>query len=433
MHPYRIFIFAIFLAGFCIASDGDQEIEYVPSHEDSVRDMLSIAYVGKDDVVYDLGSGDGRIVISAVKDFDAKRAVGVEIKPELVKQSRQNAEKSGVGDRTEFLQQDLLKTDFSDATVVTLYLGHQPNIDLRPKLFRLLKPGSRVVSNQFGMGEWSAYRVLTTRHRPLGMRGRMVSHFSNTSEVPDYGNTSEGPDHVIQMWVIPAPVAGTWEGEFKTDEGRHKLRLVLQQLPSSVSGTLELQGKKPLSGRINGDVVGKKIRFYCFAKGADSSQVSISFKGRVDGDSISGALRHSSGDAWHTTTWAAKRKVEDYAGAWNWASPILQKPVQLKITKKDGKYSAVYSTETGETPITDFYDFGGGFYFTLKRAGTLVDNGTRVELSGWIIGHATMNQGSLSGQVSLYLDMLSLGSRGQFEDVKYKDTSIDWTPRKAAQ
>ena len=120
--------------------------------------MLKKANVSKGDVVFDLGSGDGRIPIAAVQKYGAKRATGVEINPDLVKQSQENAKKAGVDDRVEFLQQDLFQTDLSDANVVTLYLLPDVNLKLRPKLFKELKPGTRVVSHAFNMGEWKPER-----------------------------------------------------------------------------------------------------------------------------------------------------------------------------------------------------------------------------------------------------------------------------------
>jgi ribosomal protein L11 methylase PrmA len=115
--------------------------------------MLELANVGKDDVVYDLGSGDGRLVITAAKKYGAK-GVGVDIDPERISEARANAEKAGVQSLVEFRQQDALTVDVSPATVVTLYLLSSSNMKLRPILTKQLKPGSRIVSHQFSMGDW---------------------------------------------------------------------------------------------------------------------------------------------------------------------------------------------------------------------------------------------------------------------------------------
>lgn len=126
---------------------------FVPSTEELTRAMLELAEVTRDDVVYDLGSGDGRLVIAAAKEYGA-RGVGVEIDPGLVRLSRENARRAGVSERVRFVRQDLFKTDLRPATVVTLYLRPEVNLRLRPKLLRELRPGARVVSNTFDMGDW---------------------------------------------------------------------------------------------------------------------------------------------------------------------------------------------------------------------------------------------------------------------------------------
>jgi SAM-dependent methyltransferase len=148
-------------------------IPFVATHHDTVRDMLWMAEVGEEDVVYDLGSGDGRIVIAAVRDFGARRAVGVEINPDLIQESRRAAQDAEVADRVEFIEGDLFAADFSEASVLTLFVGKRENLELRAKLYRELKPGTRVVSHQFGMGEWSPDKSLDsgTNHQrqPLGI------------------------------------------------------------------------------------------------------------------------------------------------------------------------------------------------------------------------------------------------------------------------
>jgi SAM-dependent methyltransferase len=126
---------------------------YVPTPQDVVERMLEVAQVGKDDVVYDLGSGDGRLVITAAKKYGAK-GVGVDIDPERISEAKANAEKAGVQSLVEFRQQDALTVDVSPASVVTLYLLSASNIKLRPILTKQLKPGSRIVSHQFSMGDW---------------------------------------------------------------------------------------------------------------------------------------------------------------------------------------------------------------------------------------------------------------------------------------
>ena len=129
------------------------DIHYVPTSSGVAEAMLKLANTTASDVVYDLGSGDGRIVIAAAKKYGA-RGVGIEIDPELIKQANKNAAKAGVADKVTFRQEDLFKTDLSDATVVTLYLSNSINMRLQSILQRQLKPGARIVSHRFTMGDW---------------------------------------------------------------------------------------------------------------------------------------------------------------------------------------------------------------------------------------------------------------------------------------
>jgi SAM-dependent methyltransferase len=135
------------------------DVIFVATDLEVVRAMLEAATVGPGDVVYDLGCGDGRIVITAAQRYGA-RGVGVDLDPERVREARDNALRAGVADRVTFVQQDLFATDVSPATVVALYLSPELNVRLRPTLLRDLRPGSRVVSHQFDMGDWLPERSL---------------------------------------------------------------------------------------------------------------------------------------------------------------------------------------------------------------------------------------------------------------------------------
>ena len=153
-------------------------VPYVPTPQDVVDKMLELAGVKKGEVVYDLGSGDGRIIVTAAKKYGVK-AVGFEIDPERIKESQENIQKAGVGKLVEIHQQDILTVDVSPASVVTMYLLPDVNLKLRPTLLRQLKPGSRVVSHDFDMGDWKPER---------------------TERIKD----SSGWDHTIYLWRIPA-------------------------------------------------------------------------------------------------------------------------------------------------------------------------------------------------------------------------------------
>ena len=135
------------------------DVPYVPTAEDVVAEMLKTAGVRKGDVLYDLGCGDGRIVITAAKEFGV-RGVGIDIDPVRIKEARANAERSGVAGLVKFIEQDLFDARIGEATVVTLYLLPQINLKLRPKLFRELKPGTRIVSHAFDMGDWKPEKQL---------------------------------------------------------------------------------------------------------------------------------------------------------------------------------------------------------------------------------------------------------------------------------
>jgi SAM-dependent methyltransferase len=173
---------ALFALGGACARKKEQlrapDVPYDPSPAHVVSRMLSLAKVGPDDKVYDLGCGDGRIVIAAVKQHGAK-GVCVDIDPERIREARANAKAAGVEDRITFLNQDLFEADIDDATVVTLFLWPEVNIKLRPKLHRELNPGTRVVSYMHDMDEWTPERLATV--------------------------IVDGKSFSIYLWVIPKP------------------------------------------------------------------------------------------------------------------------------------------------------------------------------------------------------------------------------------
>ena len=165
------------------------DVPYMPTHEKVVAEMLKVAKVGKDDVLYDLGSGDGRIVITAAKEFGT-RGVGVDIDPDLIREARQNAVKAGVADKVKFFQQDLFETDIREATVVTLYLWPEINLRLRPKLLSDLRPGTRVVSHNHDMGDWKPLKTVRVR----------VPHEYLISKTL---NMRVPHQHKIYYWIVP--------------------------------------------------------------------------------------------------------------------------------------------------------------------------------------------------------------------------------------
>lgn len=172
MHPTPRLLAVLVLAGLAgIATiDGPAfaqqpaakalDVIYVPTSPQAVKEMLTVAKVGPADVVYDLGSGDGRIVIAAVRDFGAKRGVGIELDPLRIEEATANAEAAGVLDRVEFRRADLFEVDLSEATVIAMYLLPDLNLKLMPR-FRALKPGTRIVSHNYGFGDaWKPDRTV---------------------------------------------------------------------------------------------------------------------------------------------------------------------------------------------------------------------------------------------------------------------------------
>jgi SAM-dependent methyltransferase len=165
----RAILFAVLFTATLAAAQQPKrqpDIHFVPTPEEVVDAMLRLAEVGPNDVVYDLGSGDGRIVIAAAARFGA-RGVGIDLDPKLVAQATANAQKAGVAQRVRFFEGDIFEADISNASVVTLYLLTSINERLRPKLLRELRPGTRVVSHQFRMGDWQPEREIAVDYRPL--------------------------------------------------------------------------------------------------------------------------------------------------------------------------------------------------------------------------------------------------------------------------
>jgi ribosomal protein L11 methylase PrmA len=142
------------------------DVIFVPTPQEVVDAMLEVAKVTKNDVVYDLGSGDGRIPVTAAKKYGA-RAVGIDIDPQRIKEANANAQTAGVTDKVKFLNADLFTTEIGDATVVTLYLLPSLNVKLMPKLMKELKPGTRIVSHAFDMGDWKPEQTLNVNGRTV--------------------------------------------------------------------------------------------------------------------------------------------------------------------------------------------------------------------------------------------------------------------------
>lgn len=398
-----------------VATSARSGIPYVPTRHDTVRDLLWLADVNTNDVVYNLGSGDGRVVIAAVRDFHARRAVGIELDEKLVWESRANAAAAGVWNGVQFIHGDLFTNDFSAASVVVLYLGHGANLDLRSYIIRTLKPGARVVSHQFGMGEWVRDKFLDMRTDFFGMYGTVNNYFRDNPDVPDFNAGREVPTHdTVSVWIIPAPVAGVWRGKIHAESGEEELRLALHQKLSGLSGSFQLLGKTKLSGYLYVDLWGGHLRCWCIATNADWMQNQIWFDGHVQDNNLIGDLTLQQGPNVVTTQWTARREASDFTGTWEWTVPS-NAPVQLKIEHQDKHLVLTYTDknrqvtrwdDTKPISVFDAYDFGGGFYFTLLLGADQPSyrGGSRSlgPRDGWLIGEAIMDDGALKGTLIFY-------------------------------
>jgi hypothetical protein len=252
------------------------DVQYVPTPHEVVDEMLQLANMTKDDVIYDLGCGDGRLVIAAAKQYGA-RGVGVDIDPQRISESRANARQAGVADRVRFLEQDLFETDIREATVVTLYLLPRLNVQLRPTLLHDLKPGTRIVSHDFDMAEWK----------------------------PDQTRRVAGPSrqHPVYFWVIPANVEGTWRMQVAEIGDRAPSLLRIQQQYQEVSGTAQIGGQEvPIT---KATLSGDHLRFALNA----AAHGDMSFDGRVNGQTIDGSVEIRRGANMRRYPWTSQREA----------------------------------------------------------------------------------------------------------------------------
>jgi len=224
----------------------EPDLIYVPTPQNIVDKMLEVAKVTKDDYVFDLGSGDGRIPITAAARYGA-RGFGVDINPKLIEEARANAKAAGVSDRVAFRRQDLFQTSVREATVVGLYLFVWANVKLRPRLISELRPGSRIVAHDFPIGDdWK----------------------------PDVEEDVE--NRTVYLWYVPAQVAGRWE----ITGGPQGLAILVQQQFQKIEGTASVNGRSvPLT---NATLRGDAIEFTIALDGGKP----MLFRGRVNGDKI---------------------------------------------------------------------------------------------------------------------------------------------------
>lgn len=241
-----------------------RDVPFVPTPYETVEEMLNIANVGPGDYVIDLGSGDGRIVIAA-----GKRGAfghGVDIDPKRIIEARKNAEKAGVDDHVLFLEGNLFETDFSKATVVTMYLLNSVNMKLRPHMLEKLKPGTRIVSYYFNMNDWQPDKQVLV----------------NNSDV--------------YYWVIPATVKGNWSWKNNSQDFTMAVTQKFQIIDIDLtSGNKTLEVNNP-------NLTGNKI-WFTVENPADNTKYV--YHGRVNGDNISGTVQIRNGENSSIETWTA--------------------------------------------------------------------------------------------------------------------------------
>jgi hypothetical protein len=270
------------LASVGIAWSGEARVPYVPTPQSVVDTMLETAKVGPRDYLIDLGSGDGRIVVTAAKKHGA-RGFGVDINPERIRESEENARLAGVTDKVFFRQQNLFETDLRDATVVTMYLLPRVNVELRPKLLELA-PGTRLVSHDFDMGDWKP-----DTHLVVDAKDK-------------YGDVAGKSD--VYYWVVPARVAGAWQWQLPMGGKPRSYELRLEQKYQVITGTARVDGREvKLQGtRLNGADI--RLSFTAEMNGAP---VKHEFSGRVDGAAINGTAALSGSRVQAQLEWAARR------------------------------------------------------------------------------------------------------------------------------
>jgi len=268
----------------------EPRVPYVPTPQEVVERMLQIAKVGPHDYLIDLGSGDGRIVVTAAKKYGT-RGFGVDLNPERIRESIENARRAGVTDKVAFYQRDLFETSLAEATVITLYLLPQVNIELRPKLLEL-RPGTRLVSHDFDMGDWKpdTYIKMDAQDKYGGA-----------------GGSSE-----IYFWIVPARVAGVWRWELPVAGKPLAYELTLEQKYQVITGSASVGGR---AARLqDARLRGGEIRFV-FTAEVNGSPVKHEFTGKVAGEAATGSARLSGARFQGQHDWNAQRIVPPSSGS----------------------------------------------------------------------------------------------------------------------
>jgi len=265
------------------AQEGRGDVVYVPTPQIVVDEMLRMAKVSDKDFLIDLGSGDGRIVITAAKKYGA-RGFGVDLDTYLLKLAKAGAQKEGVADRARFVEQNLFETDLSQATVVTTYLLPEMNLRLRPKLLKL-RPGTRVVTHDYSMGEWDPEQ-------------------QTTLIVPEKTVGDPGKSYVY-LYIVPATVAGTWESQLLIGGKTVSYVFSFDQEFQEVTGKVRVGDRevKLPDFKINGDLIA-----FNFTAPVNGAPVTHRFRGWVKGSTIEGNVAVGGASAGQRVDpWTAKQ------------------------------------------------------------------------------------------------------------------------------
>ena len=279
-------------------------VSFIPTPFEDIDAFFELAPVSSDDVVYDLGCGDGRIVITAAKETGC-RGVGIDIDPIRIKESRENAIKAGVSDRVEFILSDLFEADISQATVVTLYLLSKVNLRLRPKLFRELSPGTRVVSHDFDMGQWDPEesKFLNGNRDDVPIA---YDPFEPNSFVLD----SNWDRHNVYLWIMPANATGTWKWTLPTISGKTQYSLEIEQTFQEIKA-IAYEGSSSIPVSIkDGKIRADKLEFTIQRKVKENIQ-KIHFEGFVKGHIMEGFIRID-GKPGFKERWRAERVLSTF-------------------------------------------------------------------------------------------------------------------------
>lgn len=262
---------------------GDQpSVPYVPTPQAVVDRMLAMANVTAADYLIDLGSGDGRIVVTAAKKYGT-RGFGVDLNPVRIDEANENARRNRVADKVAFYQRNLFETDLSQATVITMYLLPRVNLQLRPTLLEL-KPGTRLVSHDFDMGDWQP-----DEH----VRMDATDKFSGA-----------GGDSDIYLWIVPAKVAGSWRTRLTAGGKPQSYDIRLEQKYQSVGGTVHVNGRP---AQIQGATLRGAALSIAFTAEVNGAPVKHRFSGRVDGGRITGEAMLSGDRLASRVEWIAER------------------------------------------------------------------------------------------------------------------------------